>query len=123
MTKQPSGLDLDSTQFDRINPDIDALKYILENRNSKTDTRLISAIHQKIAAMSITPTIIEKTMTQQQLFDLGHPLWALPYTIYEIKHYLSNYNECTCYEDVEVLTQSYRKIKKYLENTPYDITW
>ena len=112
----------DSTQFDRINPNINALKHILENRNSETDPRLISAIHQKIEAMLTTPTIIEKTMTQQQLFELGHPLWALPYTVYEIKHYLSYYNECTCYEDVEILIQSYREVKKYLENTPYDIT-
>lgn len=111
---------LNLKHLDRINPDITALKQILESSNSKTDPRLIDAIHRKISAMSITPTLVEKTMTQEQLFTSGNPLWYASYTIHEIEHYLKYYNECTCYEDVEAMIQNYRRtekiIKKYLKS-------
>lgn len=112
--------DLNLKHLDQIDPDIIVLKHILESSNSNTDPRLIDAIHRKISAMSITPTLVEKTMTQEQLFTSGNPLWALPLTVHEIQQYLKYYNECTCYEDVETLIQNYRKqsklLKEYIKN-------
>lgn len=119
-------------QLDQIDPDITILKQILENSDSKIDPRLIDAIRRKISALTTTPTTIEKTMSQEQLFTSGNPLWTLPYTVHEIKHYLSCYNECTCYADVELLIQEYRKqskllkdymksMTKYLHNVDYGV--
>lgn len=43
----------------------------------------------KYKAMQITPTVIEKTMTPQQLFAAQNPLWALNLTGNQINHVLN----------------------------------
>lgn len=59
-------------------PDIEMLKKALENEQwliTDRETKL-EAIRLKYQAMTTVPTIIEKTMSPEQLHNVGSPLWA-----------------------------------------------
>lgn len=55
--------------------------------------------------MTITPTLIEKTMSPEQLYDAGSPLWAREYTVQELVSYVT-YN---------IPTDSYKKVKNIIQ--------
>ena len=71
-------------------PDIEMLKKALENEQwfiTDKETKL-KAIRLKYQAMTTVPTIIEKTMSPEQLYNAGNPLWAREHTIYELFCYM-----------------------------------
>lgn len=71
-------------------PDIEMLKKALENEQwliTDRETKL-KAIRLKYQAMTTVPTIIEKTMSPEQLHNAGSPLWAREYTIYRLFCYM-----------------------------------
>lgn len=59
-------------------PDIKILKQILEDKNSHIfyTERNLKTIRLKYQAMTEVPSIIEKTMSEVQLFESGSPLWT-----------------------------------------------
>lgn len=101
---------------DLVDPDVNLLKTVLENTDSDESHEhvMLEAIKRKYRSLVYEPTVIEKTMTQKQLFTAGHPLWAKPYTINEIEYILRNMHECTCYEDVESMMKVYKEMVKHL---------
>lgn len=71
-------------------PDIEMLKKALENEQwliTDRETKL-KAIRLKYQAMTTVPTIIEKTMSPEQLHNVGSPLWAREHTIYQLFCYM-----------------------------------
>ena len=71
-------------------PDIEMLKKALENEQwliTDRETKL-KAIRLKYQAMTTVPTIIEKTMSPEQLYNVGSPLWAREHTIYQLFCYM-----------------------------------
>lgn len=71
-------------------PDIKMLKKALENEQwliTDRETKL-EAIRLKYQAMTTMPTIIEKTMSPEQLHNVGSPLWAREHTIYQLFCYM-----------------------------------
>ena len=93
----------DESLFDRIHdylcftdePDIETLQaHFLVNRNkikwSNRITRdsIFKAYKLKHEAMSHTPTAVETTMTQKQLYEIGSPLWAKHEPIYRLHDFL-----------------------------------
>ena len=64
-------------------PDIWLLERIL-NSDNHYDKDQIKAIKLKYQALIAEPTIIEKTMSPEQLFNARNPLWAQGYTIQEL---------------------------------------
>ena len=107
-------------------PDIDLLKTLLDSTDPKTfeDSITQEAVKHKYLSLLYNPTVIEKTMTPEQLFTAGHPLWAKPYTINELDFALRNMNDCTCYEELEDLISSYSDMLRYLHHeTEGNIKW
>lgn len=102
---------------DLVEPDVELLKTLLETNSDQLDD-LISreAVEQKYLSLLHQPTVVEKTMTPEQFFTSGHPLWAKPYTINEIEYVLRNMHACTCYEDMESLVNAYSDMVKYLQS-------
>jgi len=106
-----------------IEPDIKLLKTLLDETGSNKigDPIKREAIKRKYLSLTYNPTLIEKTMTPKQLFNMGHPLWEKPYTINEIEYILRNMHTCTCYEELEDMIRSYSEMIKYLHNqTDFD---
>lgn len=65
-------------------------KKALENEQrliTDRETKL-KAIRLKYQAMTTVPTIVEKTMSPEQLHNVGSPLWAREYTIYRLFCYM-----------------------------------
>lgn len=88
-------------------PNIEMLKKALENKQlliTNRETKL-KAIRLKYQAMTTVPTTIEKTMSPEQLFDTGSPLWAREHTIYELFCYMR-----------------YSTTTKLIKNTEYSAT-
>lgn len=62
-------------------------KWLLErilNSDNQYDRDQIKAIRLKYQTLNTKPTIIEKTMSPEQLFNARNPLWASGYTIQEL---------------------------------------
>ena len=78
------------------------LKKALENEQLLiTDKKnRLKAIHLKYQAMTTVPTIIEKTMSSEQLYDAKSPLWAREHTVYELLCYV-RYKAPTTYKMVK----------------------
>lgn len=88
-------------------PDIDMLKKALEDERfliNNTETRL-KALRLKYQAMTTVPTVIEKTMTPEQLYDTQNPLWAREYTVQELVSYVT----------YSLPTTSYKKVKNIIK--------
>ena len=86
MTKQ---LDFINYGYEK-EPDIEILKKALENNTCRTaELKLVhDATQLKYQAMTAIPTTIEKTMSPEQLYNAGSPLWAREYTVYELRCYM-----------------------------------
>lgn len=77
------------TEFD---PEIGQMVY---NKAIERNYTGLEPLELKLKAMSQALTPLEKTMTNQQLYDSGSPLWAHNYTPHQIqtlydRHYLDN---------------------------------
>lgn len=48
------------------------------------DEHTMKVLDLKLAATNVAPTSLEQTMSAEQLFDSGSPLWARPYSISEL---------------------------------------
>lgn len=63
-----------------VNPDVDLLSAYIDT-TTKQNTRYPNpALKLKLKGMRHVPTVIEKTMSEEQLFETGCPLWTKPYT-------------------------------------------
>lgn len=81
MTKQPTWWDF----AHKKEPDIRLLERILHSDDCNLYNRdQIKAIRLKYQALITKPTIIEMTMSPEQLFNARNPLWASGYTIQEL---------------------------------------
>lgn len=63
-----------------VNPDVDLLTAYIDV-TAKQNTRYPNpALKLKLKGMRHVPTAIEKTMSEEQLFETSCPLWTKPYT-------------------------------------------
>lgn len=65
-----------------VNPDVDLLSAyidVIAKQNTSYDYPS-PALTLKLKGMRHVPTAIEKTMSEEQLFETGCPLWTKPYT-------------------------------------------
>ena len=114
MTEQPNWWKFART----TEPDIELLEQLLNDGVSAYYTsHQIKAIQLKYKAMMVEPTIIEKTMSLEQLFNAGNPLWARNYTIQELYYYFKYRKEFDNYKQVDAVIRRGEKlnqaIKKY----------
>lgn len=88
-------------------PDIELLKKALENDGLLVDKEhSLKAIELKYQAMTTVPTTIEKTMSPEQLFNAGSPLWASGYTVQELYSYMRYDMPVNDYNTIEFIIQS-----------------
>lgn len=67
------------------NPDLDELQATL--KTAKLEPAMRRALEAKYDAMTVPLTALEKTMTSEQLRELGHPAWARGYTVEQLRMY------------------------------------
>ena len=102
-------------------PDIKILKQILEDKDSHIfyTERNLKTIRLKYQAMTEVPSIIEKTMSEVQLFESGSPFWATDLTVKQINDVLKAHEELS--------QQDYSEFMEYLLTTVrepnYDINY
>lgn len=87
------GYKLESQTNDEI--DLDLLKAYIKATEKHGNTTLnvrYQALKLKYEAMTIVPTIIEKTMSPAQLYASGSPLWANGYKGITIERILEKLN-------------------------------
>lgn len=94
MYRKKSDLTIDewNTLYDELktmsNPDINVLKLFLDAPIQKhfpsndlnariKHSNYINNLQLKLKGLSKTPTLIEKTMTRAQLFQINNPLWTI----------------------------------------------
>lgn len=75
------------------NVEKELLKYIRNSSAICEYQHLGSAIDLKIQSMEKTPTLIESTMNNGDLFALGNTLWAKSYSAEQIRTIQSHYRE------------------------------
>ena len=114
MTKQPKWWKYART----TEPDIELLEQLLNDDISYFYSKnQVQAIQLKYRAMMAEPTIIEKTMSPETLFNAGNPLWARHYTIQELYYYYKYRKEFDNYKQVDAVIRKGEKlnqaIKKY----------
>ena len=92
-------------------PDIKILKQILEDKDSHIfyTERNLKTIRLKYQAMTEVPSIIEKTMSEVQLFESGSPFWATDLTVKQINDVLKAHEELN--------QQGYSDFMEYLLTT------
>lgn len=94
-------------------PNIDLFKAYIDALQSNSDD---IGLMTKYRAMTEVPSIIEKTMSDVQLFELGSPLWATDLTVQQIHDVL---DACK-----ELIQQGYSEFVDYLltevRETGYD---
>lgn len=61
------------------NPDLDEILTTLET--AKLEPAMRQALQTKYDAMTAPLTALEKTMSAEQLKEIGHPAWARGYTV------------------------------------------
>lgn len=114
MSKQPNWWKYARTK----EPDIKLLEQLRNDDVSAYYTKnQIQAIQLKYKAMTTVPTIIEKTMSPEQLFNAQNPLWARDYTIQELYYYFKYRKEFDNYNQVDAVIRRgenlNQAIKKY----------
>lgn len=114
MTEQPTWWKFART----TKPDLEILKRILnEDFDLGYTPNQIKAIQLKYKSMTTVPTIIEKTMSPEQLYNVQNPLWARDYTIQELYYYYKYRKEFDNYKQVDAVIRKGEKlnqaIKKY----------
>lgn len=63
-----------------VNPDVDLLAAYIDVTVKQITSYPNPALKLKLKGMRHVPTAIEKTMSEEQLFETGCPLWTKPYT-------------------------------------------
>lgn len=110
MTKQPTWWDFAHT----TEPDIWLLERIL-NSDNQYDRDQIKAIWLKYQALIAEPTIIEKTMSAEQLFNARNPLWASGYTIQELYDWFKFRKPLDGYDRVDEIIRVSEKINNTIK--------
>ena len=67
------------------NPNPDEILKVL--KTAKLEPAMRKALQVKYDAMTTPLTALEKTMSAEQLKDLGHPAWARGYTVEQLRMY------------------------------------
>ena len=100
MTERPSWLEF----AHKTKPDIWLLERILntDDCNYYTNNQ-IKAIRLKYQALIAEPTIIEKTMSPEQLFNARNPLWTQGYTIQELYDWFKYRKPLDGYDRVDAI--------------------
>lgn len=97
-------------------PDIELLKKILNDDFSTGYTNnQIKAIQLKYKAMTVEPTVIEKTMSPKQLFNVQNPLWAKDYTIQELCYWFKYRKPLDGYDQVDAIIRKSEKLDKAIK--------
>lgn len=65
------------------NPDLDEILKIL--KTAKLEPAMRQALQAKYDAMTAPLTAFEKTMSAEQLKEIGHPAWARDYTVNDLR--------------------------------------
>lgn len=65
------------------NPDLDEILTTLET--AKLETAMRQALQAKYDAMTTPLTALEKTMSAEQLKEIGHPAWARDCTVEHLR--------------------------------------
>lgn len=70
------------------NPKINELEHLLKN-DPRVDQNLNykKALELKLQSLIQKPSIIEKTMTEEQLYHAKNPLWATTYSVFDLECY------------------------------------
>ena len=72
----------------QTNPDVTDLQRLVNFHKAPIGTKYEQqALKLKYRAMTYVPTVLEKTMTQAQLYDAGSPLWCIEYSIKQLTYY------------------------------------
>lgn len=113
MTKRPSWLDF----AHKTEPDIELLEHILNSDDNYINytANQIEAIQLKYHAMIAKPTIIEKTMSPEQLFNVRNPLWALGYTIQELYDWYKFRTPLDGYDRVDAIIKASKKLDQAIK--------
>lgn len=98
-------------------PDIWLLERILNSDDNHINyTRnQIKAIRLKYQALIAKPTIIEKTMSPEQLFNARNPLWAQGYTIQELYDWFKFRTPLDGYDRVDAIIQASEKLDQAIK--------
>ena len=97
-------------------PDIELLEQILNaDFNLGYATNQIKAIQLKYNAMIAEPTMIEKTMSPEQLFNVQNPLWARNYTIRQLYYYYKYRKEFDNYKQVDAVIRKGEKLNQAIK--------
>lgn len=88
------------------------LKYIRNSSAICEYPHLGSAIDLKIQSMEITPTLIESTMSNSNLFALGNALWAKSYSAEQIRTIQSHYREAEKIDAEKLILDEFDNIYK-----------
>ena len=65
--------------------------------------------------MITEPTIIEKTMSSEQLFNVQNPLWARDYTIQELYYYYKYHKKFDNYNQVDAVIRYGERLDKAIK--------
>lgn len=95
-------------------PDIWLLERILHSDNHY-DRNQIKAIKLKYQALIAEPTIIEKTMSPEQLFNARNPLWTQGYTIQELYDWYKFRKPLDGYDRVDEIIRVSEKINNAIK--------
>ena len=112
MTEQPSWLEFAHT----TKPDIRCLEQILNSNDcNHYDTNQTKAIRLKHQPLIAEPTIIEKTMSPEQLFNAQNPLWAYEYTIQELYDWFTYRKPLDGYDRVNAIIKVSEQLNKAIK--------
>lgn len=120
------GCDLERKQNDKIanlvrlrshyKPDIKLLKRILNSDDyNYYTTNQIKAVRLKYQALIAEPTIIEKTMSPEQLFNARNPLWASGYTIQELYDWFKYRKPLDGYDRIDAIIKVSEKLNNAIK--------
>lgn len=70
------------------NPKINELEHLLKNDpRIHQNLNYKKALELKLQSLIQEPSIIEKTMTEEQLYNANNPLWANNYSVFDLECY------------------------------------
>ena len=110
MTNRPDWLKFAHT----TEPDTLLLERIL-NSDNQYDRDQIKAIRLKHQALNTKPTIIEKTMSPEQLFNARNPLWASGYTIQELYDWFKYRKPLDGYDRIDAIIKVSEKLNNAIK--------
>lgn len=100
-------------------PNIILLRQALDNDDF--DQNQIKAIRLKYQSLITEPTIIEKTMSPEQLFNVHNPLWARGYTIQELYDWFKYRKPLDGYDRVDAIIKVSEQLNNAIKEQYNDI--